>query len=79
MPLEMKFYKHQKIIFMKKIVFYFLMIIPVYSFAQGGLGIGLKAGLNFANVTSASSINSSSQSGFMAGVFLDIQCKNEIW
>ena len=31
---------------------------------------GLKAGVNFANVTNASSINSSSQSGFMIGAFL---------
>ncbi len=33
------------------------------------LGIGIKAGLNFANVSNASSINSSSQTGFHAGVF----------
>ncbi len=31
--------------------------------------IGLKGGLNFANVTSASSINGSSRSGYMVGVF----------
>jgi hypothetical protein len=30
---------------------------------------GVKVGLNFANVTSASSINAGSRSGFMAGVF----------
>ena len=42
------------------------MIAPLYMFAQ----IGLKAGLNFANVTKASSINNSSRSGFHAGVFL---------
>jgi hypothetical protein len=34
------------------------------------LGIGLKGGLNFANVTKASSINSSSRNGFVVGVFL---------
>ncbi len=33
------------------------------------LGIGIKAGLNFANVSDASSINSSSQTGFHAGLF----------
>jgi len=32
--------------------------------------IGVKAGLNFANVTNASSINASSYTGYMAGVFL---------
>ena len=31
--------------------------------------IGLKGGLNFANVTSASSINASSRSGYVVGVF----------
>ncbi|HMH33177.1 MAG TPA: porin family protein [Puia sp.] len=33
------------------------------------LGIGLKAGLNFSNVTNVSSINGSSQTGFHAGLF----------
>jgi hypothetical protein len=32
--------------------------------------VGVKAGLNFANVTNAASINASSRSGFMAGVFI---------
>jgi len=31
--------------------------------------LGVKVGLNFANVTSAASINAGSRSGFMAGVF----------
>jgi hypothetical protein len=34
------------------------------------IGIGIKAGLNFANVTNASSINGSSRTGFHAGIFL---------
>jgi hypothetical protein len=51
---------------MKKIMFSLLLVLPCCLFAQ----IGLKAGLNFANVSSASSINSSSRSGFMVGVFL---------
>src|SRR5882672_10108464 len=37
---------------------------------SSGLGIGIKAGLNFANVTNASSINGHSQTGFHAGLFL---------
>ena len=40
------------------------MIAPLSLFSQ----IGIKAGLNFANVTKASSINNSSRSGFHAGV-----------
>jgi len=55
---------------MRKLIFFFMLAMPAYSFAQGGLGIGLKAGYNFANVTNASSINNSSRSGFMAGIFL---------
>ncbi len=43
-----------------------LLILPGFVFSQ----FGLKAGLNFANVSSASSINSSSRSGFMLGIFL---------
>lgn len=51
---------------MKKIIVYLLLSFPLSLFAQ----IGLKAGLNFANVTKASSINNSSRSGFHAGVLL---------
>ena len=35
-------------------------------------GFGIKAGLNFANVTNLSSINGSSETGFNAGVFFGI-------
>ncbi len=42
--------------------------LPFWAMAQ--MGIGFKGGLNFANVTSAASINSSSQTGYMVGVFL---------
>ena len=51
---------------MKKIMLSLLLIFPCCLFAQ----IGIKAGLNFANVTNASSINNSSRTGFHAGVFL---------
>jgi opacity protein-like surface antigen len=34
------------------------------------IGIGIKAGFNFADVTNASSINSSTRAGFHAGLFL---------
>jgi hypothetical protein len=51
---------------MKKIMFLLLLVLPSCLFAQ----IGLKAGLNFANVTKASSINNSSRSGFHAGILL---------
>lgn len=51
---------------MKKLFFYLLLVSPVILKAQ----IGLKGGLNFAKVTKASDINSSTRSGFHAGVFL---------
>ena len=51
---------------MKKIIFFALLALPSWGFAQ----IGIKAGLNFANVTSASSINNSSRTGYHAGIFL---------
>ena len=36
-----------------------------------GIGIGVLAGLNFANVTNASAINSSTRAGFHAGIFFE--------
>jgi len=51
---------------MRKIMFLVLLVIPCCLFAQ----IGLRAGLNFANVSNASSINNSSRSGFNVAIFL---------
>lgn len=50
------------------------VLLPLFSHAQ----IGLKAGINFANVANASSINSSNRSGFMVGAFLAPQTKGVI-
>lgn len=50
-----------------KILFIYLFIIaPVVGFSQ----IGVKGGLNFSNVTNASSINAGSRSGYHVGLFL---------
>lgn len=51
---------------MKKIFLLLFLASPFLMQAQ----IGIKAGLNFANVSKASSINSSSRSGFHVGLFL---------
>jgi hypothetical protein len=51
---------------MRKIFLTAVIMVPLFSLAQ----FGIKAGVNFANVTNASEINSGSESGFMAGVFL---------
>lgn len=49
-----------------RIVFYMLLIFPACVFGQ----IGLKAGINFANITNANDINNSSRTGFHVGAFL---------
>lgn len=51
---------------MKKLIPLFLFVLPCFVQAQ----LGLKAGANFANITNASSINSSSRSGFHLGAFI---------
>lgn len=52
---------------MKKQLLIFLFL-PVFCSAQ--LGIGFKAGLNFANVTNPAGINASSRSGYMIGGYI---------
>jgi hypothetical protein len=42
------------------------------------MGLGFKGGLNFANITNASSINSSSRTGFAVGVFFSPPSKGII-
>jgi hypothetical protein len=56
---------------MKKIICSLLLVLPCCLFAQ----FGIKAGLNFANVSKASSINNSSQSGFHGGIFFGTSSK----
>jgi hypothetical protein len=59
---------------MKKILFLFLLIAPFFVQAQ----IGIKAGVNFANISNAASINSSSKSGFNIGLLLSPPSKKII-
>jgi hypothetical protein len=40
------------------------------------LGLGIKVGLNFTNITSASSISNSSETGYQVGLFLDPSTKS---
>lgn len=51
---------------MKKITICLLFLLPCWCTAQ----IGIKAGLNFANISKVSSLNNSSRSGFHAGILL---------
>lgn len=54
---------------MKKYLLIAIMALPASLLAQG-LGLGVKAGINFANITNAKMINSSNRTGFHAGVFM---------
>ncbi|MFI5154993.1 MAG: porin family protein [Chitinophagales bacterium] len=70
---------------MKKTYCLLLILLPLYVLSQkdtthntktekrthNSIGIGIKAGLNFSNVTNASSISNSSETGFQVGLFLD--------
>ena len=51
---------------MRKILLTVVIGLPLFSLAQ----IGIKAGINFANVTNASDISASNNTGFHAGIFL---------
>ena len=51
---------------MKNITIYILLLMPGFAFGQ----IGIKAGLNFSNVTNASDVNAGTRSGYHAGLFL---------
>ena len=63
---------------MKKLIFSLLIINPCFVFAQ----FGIKAGLNFANVSKAASINNSSRFGNVCKVessFNSELCKHKTW
>ncbi len=59
---------------MKKTILLLIIAIPCLAKAQ----FGLKGGWNFTNVTSASSISTSSSSGYNVGVFFTTPYKNVI-
>ncbi len=76
---------------MKKIYCLFLLTLPVTVFCQqdsittkphpskqpsSSIGLGIKAGLNFTNITGASSINNGSETGYQVGIFLDPSSKS---
>jgi hypothetical protein len=75
---------------MKKIFYLLLLTLPIKVFCQDSvvtktqqpkspshsLGLGIKAGLNFTNITGASSINNGSETGYQVGIFLDPSSKS---
>src|SRR5688572_29338384 len=55
-------------IYMRSLLFSMMFCVSLHSFAQ--LNIGLKAGLNFANVTKASEVNADTRTGYMLGGYI---------
>jgi hypothetical protein len=61
---------------MNKLIAVMILLLPVLCIGQtpdtkaAKKKIGIKAGLNFSNITKAASINAQSRSGFMAGAFI---------
>ena len=56
---------------MKRAVFLLLFSSVSYlSFSQLGFNIGIKGGINFANLTKASGVNADSYTGYMIGGYI---------
>lgn len=56
---------------MKRVVFLLLLSSTSYlSFSQLGINIGVKGGINFANLTNASGVNADSYTGYMIGGYI---------
>ncbi len=53
---------------MKRSIFLLLLSIPLLLHSQ--IGIGVKAGLNFANVTNSSGFNNERRTGYMIGAYI---------
>ena len=53
---------------MRKLIVTLLLLSPIYIFSQ--ISIGIKTGLNFANVTNAAGINANSRTGYMLGGYI---------
>lgn len=58
------------------IISFLCLLIPAFVSAQ--LGIGLKAGLNFANITNASSIKAGNHTGYMIGGYISPKPKKSL-
>lgn len=60
---------------MKKFLLYLFLLAPVSGFSQLGLNIGVKAGINFANITNASQIKAGNRTGYMLGGYISPKAK----
>jgi opacity protein-like surface antigen len=57
---------------MKKIIISFFLLAPLLAYGQ----FGIKAGLNFSNVTNTSEITNSNETGYNVGIFLEPKSKS---
>jgi len=57
---------------MKKIILSLLLFSPLLAYGQ----FGIKAGLNFSNVTNTSAITNSNETGYNVGIFLEPKSKS---
>lgn len=56
---------------MKRVCFFILLFsISISSYSQLGLNVGVKAGLNFANLRNASGVNADNYTGYMFGGYI---------
>ena len=55
---------------MKRRYFYFLLLLLLPKLTPAQIGIGIKGGLNFANVTNASGVNANNKTGYMIGGYI---------
>ena len=55
---------------MRKVILILFLSAPFFGSAQLGIGIAVKAGLNFANITDVSGFNNSSRTGYMFGGYI---------
>ena len=60
---------------MRKIIILLFFSVPVFGFAQLGISIAVKAGVNFANVTNASEVKASNRTGYMIGGYIAPKAK----
>ena len=61
---------------MRKIFIALLFFSPALLYAQLGINIAVKAGVNFANLTNASEVKASSLTGYMIGGYISPKPKN---
>ena len=55
-----------------------LILAPLFAKAQLGLGIGIKAGVNFSNVTKASEVLADNRAGYMIGGYISPKAKKTL-